>query len=152
MPEEALEIGAPATVRWRLTASAGGIELALILTDKAANRMPEAGFCEITPQDGAAWRLEKTGLWIDPQGCPPAGGSALHAIFAAEAQTAAGRLALTPLDSALIAPAGRDFMTFERSPAAWADGARLVLYNNKWGTNFPMWWEGDLVSRIRLSL
>jgi hypothetical protein len=29
---------------------------------------------------------------------------------------------------------------------------RFNLHNNKWGTNFPMWWEGDFSARYRLSV
>ena len=30
------------------------------------------------------------------------------------------------------------------------EGIRFNLYNNKWGTNFPQWWEGDLRARFIL--
>jgi hypothetical protein len=34
----------------------------------------------------------------------------------------------------------------------WSQGLRVNLYNNKWGTNFPMWWEGQARFRFRLTV
>ncbi|MDB5473082.1 MAG: hypothetical protein JWP99_385, partial [Devosia sp.] len=31
-------------------------------------------------------------------------------------------------------------------------GMRINLYNNKWGTNFPMWWEGTVLFRIVVTM
>lgn len=143
---------APSEVAWRLTPLRTGIEIALILRGKPANRRPEAGFWTVAPAGAGAWRLLKTGIWIDPRTSAPAGGGALHAVFAARAHTGARNLRITPLDTALIAPQDTDFMGFPHDPPPWRDGVQLVVYNNKWGTNFPMWWDGDLVSRLHLTL
>ena len=43
-------------------------------------------------------------------------------------------------------------MHFDPKPPDYREGLRLNLYNNKWGTNFPMWWEGDLLSRLTLQV
>ena len=40
------------------------------------------------------------------------------------------------------------FYPFERQPPDFAGGIRFNLHNNKWGTNFPMWWEGDFTARF----
>ena len=49
-----------------------------------------------------------------------------------------------------VAPEGGDFMAFTPDPPDFAQGIRFNLYNNKWGTNFPMWWEGTLAARFLL--
>ena len=59
---------------------------------------------------------------------------------------------MTPLDSPLVAPAASPFMPFAPEPPDLSQGVRFNLHNNKWGTNFPMWWEGDFKSRIVLDL
>ena len=41
-------------------------------------------------------------------------------------------------------------MAFDPAPPDFAPGIRFNLYNNKWGTNFPMWWEGTLMARFLL--
>ena len=62
------------------------------------------------------------------------------------------RLEIVPMDAALVGPAGADFMTFSTRPPDFAGGLRFNLYNNKWGTNFPMWWEGDVQFRFLLRI
>ena len=61
-------------------------------------------------------------------------------------------LTVTPLDTPLAAPAGSPFMPFNAAPPDFSAGVRFNLFNNKWGTNFPMWWEGDLQARFLLNL
>ncbi len=34
----------------------------------------------------------------------------------------------------------------------YAAGVRFNLYSNKWGTNFPMWWEGSVMFRFVVEL
>ena len=47
---------------------------------------------------------------------------------------------LQPLDTPLVAPAAAPFMPFNPMPSDYSAGLRFNLHNNKWGTNFPMWW------------
>jgi hypothetical protein len=42
-------------------------------------------------------------------------------------------------------------MTFCKTRPSFAEGIRFNLHNNKWGTNFPMWCEGDIVARFRIT-
>jgi hypothetical protein len=153
MPSGSVEaLGAPDTVEWRLAPGTDGLCVTLVLRGKRANRMPEAGMLEITPEGTSGWRLLKSGLWIDPSQTARRGGGALHAIFAARAHLGERCLHLVPLDTALAGAVGRDFMHFDPEPPDYREGLRLNLYNNKWGTNFPMWWEGDLLSRLTLQV
>ncbi|MDB5539485.1 MAG: glycosyl hydrolase, partial [Devosia sp.] len=43
----------------------------------------------------------------------------------------------------LVAPANTPFMPFNPNPPDFSAGLRFNLHNNKWGTNFPMWWGAD---------
>jgi len=61
-------------------------------------------------------------------------------------------LTVEPLDAPLVAPAGADFMRFSPDPPDFSRGVRFNLHNNKWGTNFPMWCEGDLQARFVLTI
>jgi Domain of unknown function (DUF5054) len=153
LPEEAhVERGAPPEIEWQLADGAEGLHLALVLRGKVASRLPEAGVLDLTPAGATRWDLLKTGLWIDPARTARRGGGALHAAFAARSRIAGRDLVVTPLDTALVGAAGADLMRFEAEPPDYSAGLRLHLYNNKWGTNFPQWWEGDLVSRLGLDL
>jgi hypothetical protein len=124
------------------------VEIALVLRDKPANRMPEAGFLTLTPQGAHAWELEKLGLWHKAGEIVRGGGGQLQAVSGLRYEAASFDI----VDSALVAPAGAPFMPFQPELPDFAAGMRINLYNNKWGTNFPMWWEGDLLSRIVMRL
>ncbi len=153
MPADAHRLlGAPAHVRWRITSDMQGLHITLVLADKPANRMPEAGFATLSPQAASGWHLFKTGLWCNAGHVAGRGGGAVQGLFAARTEIGNRKLTLTPRDAGLATPDGIDLMDFPARPPAWRDGLSLVLYTNKWGTNFPMWWQGDLVSRMGIAL
>lgn len=150
MPAEAQQaLGAPARHELILRGlDARRVEISLVLRDKPANRMPEAGFLTLTPAGAGGWQLEKLGLWHAADTIVRAGGGQLQAVSAV--RCAGARFDL--IDSALVAPAGAPFIPFQPERPDYSAGMRINLYNNKWGTNFPMWWEGDLVSRVVVTL
>lgn len=53
-------------------------------------------------------------------------------------------------DAALIAPDLGRLLIFRQSESRFRQGVSFNLYNNVWGTNFPMWSEEDAVFRFRL--
>ena len=154
MPDEAHRtLGAPERIE--LAAEAlddTRLLLRLTLRDKPANRMPEASFVSVTPEGASAWRYRKMGLWQPGDRIARRGGGQLQAVEAVSAALTTGTLTIEPLDSPLVAPAGSPFMPFAPEPPDLSAGVRFNLHNNKWGTNFPMWWEGDLTTRFVLSL
>ena len=80
------------------------------------------------------------------------GGGQLQAVEAVRAQVGGGTLTASLLDAALVAPASAPFIPFLPDVPDYGGGIRINLYNNKWGTNFPMWWEGTLAFRVILTL
>jgi hypothetical protein len=154
MPELAhRELGAPERIRFGLRAiSATRVEIGLTLLNKPANRMPEASFLAFTPAGGRDWQFEKLGLWQAASNVVRHGGGQLQAISALQATTGARVLKVTPLDCALVAPVGTDFMPFAPEPPDFSQGVRINIHNNKWGTNFPMWCEGDIHCRLVLEI
>lgn len=152
MPAQARSgLGAPAQVAFHL-----GVEgpqsalLTLILKGKPANRMPEGGFLHVSPAALREVRIQKMGLWHSD--FVPRGGARLQAAEAVQANSGRIRFTLAPLDAPLVGPVTGGFMTYRPTAPDWSEGFRFNLYNNKWGTNFPMWWEGDVQFRFRLSL
>jgi hypothetical protein len=147
------EIGAPVRCDIALRGlSDRQVEVTLTLRDKPANRMPEAGFFRFTPWGGETWRLKKLGLWHDSTAIARKGGGQLQAVEAVETNADGQILNLTLLDAALVAPAASPFIPFQPERPDFSGGLRVNLYNNKWGTNFPMWWEGDAKFRFVLTL
>ncbi len=143
-------LGAPARVTYRFRAlDAHRLEIAVELIDKPANRMPEASFVTFTPAGRHHWQFLKLGQWLAAGNVAPKGGGQLQAVSAVRA---AG-IELRPIDTPLVAPVATPFMPFNPSPPDHGAGLRFNLHNNKWGTNFPMWWGADrFVARFVLIL
>jgi len=150
MPETArTALGAPERVGFALRGlDARRVEVTLVLRDKAANRMPEAGFLNLTPAEESDWHLRKMGLWHGAGNIVRRGGGQLQGVEAVRM----GDVTVTPLDSALVAPAGAPFVPFQPDVPDFGAGLRFNLYNNKWGTNFPMWWQGSVAFRFVVEL
>ena len=139
------ELGAPARVEYSFRAlDENRIEIAVTLFGKPANRMPEASFVTFTPADAGAWHFLKMGLWQPADRVAAFGGGQLQAVFGVRGNG----FEIAPVDTPLVAPAGSKFFPFEKRPPDFSSGIRFNLHNNKWGTNFPMWWEGDFTARF----
>ncbi|TAY99807.1 DUF5054 domain-containing protein [Rhizobium leguminosarum] len=153
MPAEAVETyGAPPHVMLHFTPERDRLDLRLTLLDKPANRMPEASFLSFTPDGAGDWNFRKMGLWHRSRNIATSGGAQLQAVTSARCDLADGPLTIETFDAPLVAPQGSDFMTFCRTLPDFTAGIRFNLHNNKWGTNFPMWWQGDFQALFRLSL
>jgi hypothetical protein len=154
LPQQARDhLGGPARHELSIRGlDAHRVEITLVLRDKPANRMPEAGFLSLSPAGAQDWALLKMGLWNAGQNIVRRGGGQLQAVQAIRARLGERRISATPLDCALVAPTASDFMPFEAGLPDYSAGVRFNLYNNKWGTNFPMWWEGTVAFRVVLSL
>ncbi len=153
MPMEAHEkLGAPRTVEYGFRTDGDGLYCRIVLRNKPANRMPEAGFLAFAPK-ALDWSFLKLGLWFRAGQEVPFGGGALQAVADVRARQDKGvEVAITPLDTPLVGPNDHPFMQFPKTAPSFAGGIRFNLYNNKWGTNFPMWWEGDFAARFRIGV
>jgi hypothetical protein len=151
MPERARrDLGAPDGVAWDLRAEDDALILTLALSGKRASRLPEAGFLHVTPAGSPRWQVRKMGLWHDSH--VRRGGARLQAAEAVRSRGGTPDVTIELVDAALVAPVAGGFMTYLPDRADWSQGLRVNLYNNKWGTNFPMWWEGEARFRFRLAL
>jgi hypothetical protein len=148
------ELGAPRRLELRLRPiDATRLEVAIVLREKPANRMPEAGFLLLTPADAADWDFQKMGLWQPGARVTSNGGGQLQPVTAVRTALPSGRtLVVEPLDTPLVAPANGDFMSYSVAPPDLSAGLRFNVHNNRWGTNFPMWCEGDLLARFAVTL
>lgn len=150
MPERARrDLGAPESVAYTLCADDDALILTLTLRGKPANRMPEAGFLHVTPAGRPVWQVRKMGLWHDRY--VRRGGARLQAAEAVRSCGGTPGLVIDLIDAALVAPVAGGFMPYLPDGPDWSQGLRVNLYNNKWGTNFPMWWEGEARFRFRLT-
>lgn len=142
-------LGAPGHVTLEFRPlDAARIELVLSLRDKPANRLPEAGFLTWADEAAGPWAYRKMGMWLRPDRGVRRGGGQLQAVTSVRRPG----LRIDPLDTPLVAPLSAPFMGFDPAPPDLSRGLRFNLYNNKWGTNFPQWWEGDLTARFIVTL
>ena len=116
------------------------------LFEKPACRMPEALWCSFVPKTGQpdAWRLNKLGEWIAPNEVIHDGNRHLHAVWqGARWQSNGETLAIDSLATALVAPGQPSLLNFTNEQPDLSRGVHFNLFNNLWGTIFPMWYEDD---------
>ena len=114
--------------------------------DKPATRLPEALWLSFAPRvrESAGWRLEKLGQEVSPLDVVRGGGRHLHAIDAGVSyRDAAGSLLVESLDAPLVAPGAPSLLDFTNRRPPLRKGMHFLLYDNLWGTNFPMWFGED---------
>jgi hypothetical protein len=120
---------------------------------KPACRLPEALWLSFQPPapDVDGWRLEKLGAWISPREVVGRGARTLHAVERRVTyRDREGTMTLETLDAPLVAPGRPSLLDFHDQLPEAGEGVHVNLFNNVWGTNFPMWYEED--ARFRFSL
>jgi len=88
---------------------------------------------------------------IDPRDVVSRGARTLHAIDQRITyQDGARGFELASLDAPLVAPGQPSLLDFHNRVPEMRGGVHVNLYNNVWGTNFPMWFEDDAQFRFTL--
>ena len=152
-PDDARQFGAPRQVFLDYTLSDDGLTVAFSWFDKPASRLAEVFWLSFQPHTDQAegWRFEKIGRWIDPRDVVSRGARTLHAVDQRILYTDAARsFELTSLDAPLVAPGQPSLLDFHNRLPDMRGGVHINLYNNVWGTNFPMWFEDDAQFRFVL--
>lgn len=119
---------------------------------KSADRQPHAVWLGFHPAFGCEFcRFSKLGELIDASDVVAGGGRALHSIDGTvQWGNRDNSLELNSFDAPLLAPGRRSLGDFpDRLPDLDA-GIGINLYNNQWGTNFPMWFGDDMAFRFEL--
>src|SRR5262249_9464610 len=140
-PDEARHYGAPAETLLQYTLTDDGLDLTCSWFDKPANRLAEAFWLSFQPatRDEDGWRFEKLGRAVDPCDVVSRGARTLHAVdqrvtYADHTR----RFTLETLDAPLVAPGRPSLTDFHNQRPDMRGGVHVNLYNNVWGTNFPM--------------
>jgi len=154
-PKEAVEgFGAPASAQLVFKLSGRSLDIDLRWSGKDACRVAEALWLRFNPPLASAdgLKLVKLGKAVDPRKVVKNGNRALHACERVEWRGQGPKWSIDLLDSALVAPGGGKLLEFDNSQPDPRKGVDLNLWNNIWGTNFPMWYDEDAVFRFRLAL
>ena len=115
---------------------------------KPANRVAEGlwvGFRPIATNK----KISKMGQLIDPKCVVENGQCRLHAT---DFGVVYDELSIESIDTALVAPQEPSLLNFCNIKPLDSDGINFNLFNNMWGTNFPMWYEEDARFRFVLKL
>lgn len=89
------------------------------------------------------------GVQIDPKSVVKNGQHDLHAT---DYGVIYDELEIESLDTALISPKAPALLQFTNDIPNDEDGIYFNLYNNVWGTNFPMWYDEDARFRFVLKI
>lgn len=151
-PDDARSFGAPESVQLQYVLSEDRVDVRLTWHGKPANRIAEAFWLSFNPivADPSTWRFEKMGRWIDPQDVVSRGARTLHAVD--QRVVCGNSFELKTLDAPLVAPGKPSLLDFHNQLPDMTGGVHVCLYNNIWGTNFPMWYEDDAKFRFSLRI
>ena len=135
------EQGAPRLIQIIYHLSENGLKFSISWFGKDANRLTEAIFLHLYPA-GNDILLDKTLSRIDPNDVISKGGRNLHAVFGA--LTKSGKYRFTNRHNPLISIGKGKILEIDNKLESMAkDGISYVLYDNVWGTNFPLWYENN---------
>ncbi len=154
MATDSQRIGAPSEImiEYRLM-STEVIEIDVQWFNKPACRLPEAfwlTFQPITIMSGK-WAIKKLDGYINPANVTNLAARTLHGFNEKiRYQENEFHLNIHSLDAILVAPGKPSLLNFHNQLPDVRDGIHVNLYNNIWGTNFPMWFGDD--ARFRFSI
>ena len=146
-PKEACErFGAPRETEMKYTFGSGRIDADLAWRHKDANRIAEALWLGFNPKDDGCM-IGKLSDLIDPQHVVSRGNRNLHGT---DRGVIYSHIDIRTYDCALVSPQKPCVLDYPDVLPDVHDGIYFGLYNNLWGTNFPMWYEED--ARFRFTI
>lgn len=135
-------LGAPKTVQLLYTVKEDGVTLKVLWLEKEANRIPEAIFLHMYPEYDV--KLSKLGTDIDYKSVASMGGKSLHAVEKCIMSAPFGKVDFINRHSPLLSPGKGKILEYDnKTEDIEKDGLAYNLYNNCWGTNFPLWYENN---------
>jgi hypothetical protein len=156
LPAGAVALGAPPEVwlRWSWSTLSPSLVVEVAWPDKPATRLPEATWVSFVPAVAAPerWEVDKLGQRISPLDVVRRGGRSLHAVGeGVHYDGPDGRLVIRMPDAPLVAPGEPNLLDADPPVPDLAGGWHVLLHDNCWGTNFPMWNEGPARFRFTIS-
>ncbi|MDR3093585.1 MAG: DUF5054 domain-containing protein, partial [Bacteroidales bacterium] len=129
----------------------GSVEMTVSLINKPANRLPEAWWVSFYPSDIVSVFAEKSGYRVDIMDVVKGGNRQMHGIDRyVDVVTTKGTIRITSLDAPVVSFGERNAIHYSTELPDLSKGIHFCLFNNLWGVNFNMWWEGSLVFRFKM--
>lgn len=137
------ELGAPRLVQIIYALNDDGLKIDVSWFGKDANRLTEAIYMHLFPANSNI-KLRKIDDIVEPNSVVSMGGRNLHSVFDTKIECADKHYKFTNHHSPLISIGRGKILQFDNKlEDAKTDGITYVLYNNVWGTNFPLWYEDN---------
>ena len=130
------------------------IEVTVRWGAKPASRLPEALWCSFVAvvAEPERWTMDKLGQRVSPLEIVRRGGRSLHGVGeGVHYDGLDGPLVLRTPDAPLVAPGAPNLLDADPPIPDLAGGWHVLLHDNCWGTNFPMWSEGPAQFSFTLS-
>ena len=135
------ELGAPKTVQITYKLSKYDLKFNVSWFEKDANRLTEAIYLHLYPQTNQIM-LKKLGGLINPFDVVGMGAKKLHAVQSVQFEKKGKTVNVYNFHSPLFLLGKGKILEFDdKYENPKKDGVSFVLYDNVWGTNFPLWYS-----------
>lgn len=104
---------------------------------KDANRMPEAIYFGFIDEEATTTMIQKLGMPINPYDVTEGANRKLHSVE----KLHYGDMEISSLHAPLLSVGGKNIYDTHDNYLDAKKGMYYVLYNNRWGTNFRLWYE-----------
>ena len=142
------QLGAPRLVQLIYTLTSNGLTVDVSWFGKDASRLTEAVYFNLFP-DADTVELNKLGTVVKPEEVALNGSRNLHAVQS----VSFGDFEIVNVHSPLVSFGRGKILEFDNKiESIRKDGISFVLYNNVWGTNFPLWYEDNAKFTFTISL
>ena len=133
------QLGAPRLIQAKYTLTDDGLKLDVSWYGKDANRLTEAIYLNIFPNTDSI-EMTKLGCAVKNEEVTDNGSRNLHAVQ----KISFDEYDIINVHSPLVSFGGGKILEFDnKTESVREKGVSFVLYNNVWGTNFPLWYEDN---------
>lgn len=139
------ELGAPRDMQIIYKLSDKGLKIGVIWLNKAANRITESIHYRLYPvADKGSLRYSKLNCDINPYDITEYGNRNLSCVDAVKYKVNNYDICINNYHSPLVGLGEGKILKFDNKYEDVAsDGISYILFDNVWGTNFPLWYEDN---------
>lgn len=146
------QLGAPRIIQLVYTLNSDGLSFDVSWYGKDASRLTEVLFLHLYPY-GDDLKIIKLDSEVDYRNVASMGGRNLHAAEKCVLKTDAGSFDFVNTHAPLVSIGKGKILEYDnRIESIDKDGIAYVLYNNVWGTNFPLWYEENAYFNFKIQV
>ncbi|MDR0697298.1 MAG: DUF5054 domain-containing protein [Christensenellaceae bacterium] len=133
-------IGAPDTIEVKYTVVNNIVNLEIIWVTKLPSRLPHVIFFYLPTKDSKNIVYYKMGHSINHKNIVKFGNKNLSSVEKIEVKSDLNKITIVNQHAPLVSPGKGQIIEIENDDLQDKHGLSFVLYNNIWGTNFPLWY------------